>query len=499
MHYINYRFSSKTLAIAVLLTLIVAEQTNAQTTDIAWSQPVAVASSTFGASSPKIGKLENGRIAAVWGKTGSSPKIYFTTGDGTNFEPPMQLNTGGVAPDIYGFGGLDMAVFGNKIYVVFENFDAGIHLLRSEDGGATFLPPVTVFNPPPIDWTTLASIAVDGQGNPIISVIRELSTEINARYIVLRSENGGESFLPPVVASEPADGEYVCECCPSDMVVSGDSVWLVFRNNFNNLRDIWVSRSDDLAASFTTACDVDATDWMLNSCPISGPQLQKMGNDSLLAVWMSGASGQSRIYGATLHGGTMAKGWQFDFPVTNTNGLQVFPSVGGSGDTLCVVWEESGFGANGGELVYKFSQTGAQGLASYTAANLTQAVGNQKYPSLIFEDGVFHLLYQSSGALEYRSGPLAIINGASQQFGAAKPIAWVANPANGTISFKALEAGIVQLSLFSATGQPVQHWTPDFQMGEMLHLPLADHISSGLYFLRVEKEGKIWVEKVVVR
>jgi hypothetical protein len=499
MHCFKYLFSSKTLVLAALLALIVAEQTTAQTTDIVWSQPVSVASASFGAASPKIGKLENGRTAAVWGKTGSSPKIYFTTGDGTNFEPPVQLNTGGVDPDIYGFGGLDLAVFGDKIFVVFENFDAGIHLLRSEDGGATFLPPVTVFDPPPIDWTTLASIAVDGQGNPIISVIRELSTEINARYIVLRSENGGESFLPPVVASEPADGEYVCECCPSDMVVAGDSIWLVFRNNFNNLRDIWVSRSDDLAASFTTACDVDATDWMLNSCPISGPQLQKIGNDSLLAVWMSGATGQSRIYAATLHGGTMTKGWQFDFPVTNANGLQVFPAVGGSGDTLCVVWEESGFGTNGGELVYKFSQTGAQGLVQYTAANLTQAVGNQKYPSLTFKDGVFHLLYQSSGALEYRSGHLAIINGASQQFGAVKPFELMANPANSAISLRAMEGGKAQLGLYNATGQPVQQWTADFGMGEMLQLPLANNINSGLYFLRIEKEGRKWVEKVVVR
>ncbi len=489
----------KTLAVAIFACLF-AQQTNAQNTDIAWATSISVSTSTFGASSPKLGILASGEVVAVWGKSGSSPKIYFSRKTGDSFEAPTQISTNGITPDIYGFGGLGMAVSGNNIFIVFENFDAGVHLLRSDDGGQSFLPPVSVFDPPASDWTTLASVAVDGSGNPIVSVIRELATETNARYIVIRSQDGGASFLPPVVASDPADGEYVCECCPSEMAVSGDSVWLVFRNNNDNLRDIWVSRSTDAATSFTTATDVDDTDWLLNACPISGPRLHKIGGDSLLAVWMSGATGLGRIYGATLHGGTMEKGWQFDFPATNAASLQSFPSIAGSGDTLCVVWEESGFGANAGEVLYSFSTSGAEGLTTYPLTNLTQMPGNQKYPDLQFANGVFHLIYQTGGGLEYRQGPLAIINSVGEARLAKSGFSVIENPVSDFILVKMDEPGQSNFTLFGSTGQAVAAWPLDVvSAGAMSRLPLPSSISAGLYFLKMEKDGVVWTEKVVVK
>ncbi|MCF8244221.1 MAG: T9SS type A sorting domain-containing protein [Saprospiraceae bacterium] len=487
------------LAAAAMFVALFTLPITAQTTDVVWSEPIPVATSTFGSSSPKIGQLASGEIVAVWGKSGSSPKIYFSRLVNDSFEVPLQLSTGGITPDIYGFGGLGMAVSGNKIFVVFENFDSGVHVLRSEDGGQTFLPPVSVFDPPAGDWTTLASVAADGQGNPIVSVIRELATETEARYIVVRSTDGGASFLPPVIGSEPADGEYVCECCPSEMVVAGDSVWLVFRNNNDNLRDIWVSRSTDAAASFDMATDVDDTDWMVNACPISGPRLKKIGNDSLLAVWMSGATGQGRIYGATLHGGTMEKGWQFGFTPTNASGLQSFPSIAGNGDTLCVVWEESGFGANAGEMLFSFSITGAAGLAAYPPGFVEQAPGNQKYPDIFFDDGIFHLIYQTGGALAYRRGVMAIINSSVEKTPQLPDFELLSNPTTGFVLVKMNEPGQANLALFSSTGQVVAQWPLGaVSAGAILKLPLSTGIPAGLYFLKMEKGGLVWTEKLVV-
>ncbi|GEM_PF-583138 len=483
-----------TLFLAIFPTLVFSQ------TDIVWSEPIVVASSTYGASSPKLAVLPGGEVLAVWGKSGAGPKIYFSRKTGDSFEAPVELNTGGIVPDIYGFGGLDMTVFGEKVFVVFENFNSGVHLLRSEDGGQTFLPPTSVFDPPAGDWTTLATLTVDWQGNPIVSVIRQLANETEARYIVVRSTDGGASFLPPVIGSEPADGEHVCECCPSDMVASGDSVWLVFRNNDNNQRDVWVSRCTDQSATFDAATDVDETDWLVSACPVSGPRLQRIANDSLLAVWMSGASGQGRIYGATLHSGTMEKGWQFNFPATNTNSLQSFPSIAGSGDTLCVIWEESGFGGNAGELIYGFSTTGASGLSQYELTNLTQAPGNQKYPDLSFADGFFHLVYQTVGALVYRRGPLAIINGISEVPARSPGFELLANPVLGVVLVKMQTSGPSRFSLLNSLGQPIQHWPLDaVSLGTTSQLRLASGIPAGLYYLKMEKDGTVWTEKLMVK
>lgn len=490
-------FTLKTLVVAILLVLFFTPLFSQ--TDIVWSEPIQVSTTTFGASSPKLAMLSNGELVAVWGKSSGSPKIYFSRKVADSFEPPVQLSTGGIVPDIYGFGGLGLAAFNDKVFIIFENFDSGIHLLRSEDGGQTFSPPVNVFDPPVGDWTTLATVTTDGQGNPIVSVIRELATETEARYIVLRSEDGGATFLPPVVGSEPANGEYVCECCPSDMVVAGDSVWLVFRNNDNNLRDVWVSRSTDAGASFDTATDVDATDWVVNACPISGPRLQRIGNDSLLAVWMSGASGQGRIFASTLHGGTMDTGWQFDFPATNGTSLQSFPSIAGSADTLCIVWEETGFGTNAAELLFRFSTTGAAGLSAYQPTQVAPAPGNQRYPDLVFDDSVFHLIYQTGGGLEYRRGVMAIINAEVEKVRPEPHFELLANPTSDFVSVKMNTSGNANFTLVSSMGQVVQTWpTQAVAKGQTLQLALPTAISSGVYFLKIEKDGLRWSEKLLV-
>ena len=192
---------------------------------IYWSPPIEVASPLFDDKSPRIALFDDGSPAVIWGK-GST--IYFSRMEGSNFTTPFEINTNGVSPDIYGFGGIDLAIFENKIFIVYEDFVTGVHLVCSHDGGQTFELPVSVFDPPAGEWATLPSVGTDDLGNPLVSVLRELTNETQARYVMMRSNDGGQTFGPPVVASEPADGEYVCECCPSTIYSKGDDVFLVF-------------------------------------------------------------------------------------------------------------------------------------------------------------------------------------------------------------------------------------------------------------------------------
>ena len=48
-------------------------------------------------------------------------------------------------------------------------------------------------------------------------------------------------------------------------------MYIAFRNNDNNLRDIWLTRSTDGGDSFSSAFDVDETDWIVSACPSNGP------------------------------------------------------------------------------------------------------------------------------------------------------------------------------------------------------------------------------------
>ncbi len=462
---------------------------------IFWSDPIPVAEPTFGNSSPRIALLDNGSPVVLWGKSG---KIYFSKMVDNEFTEPLQINTNGVTPGIYNFGGLDLATFGDNVYVVFEKFTSGIYVVRSEDGGETFELPVHAFAVPSGEGTTLPAITIDNAGNPIANVIRANNNETHARHITVRSNDGGLTFEPPVVASEPANGDFVCECCPADLHTTDENVWLVFRNNDNNKRDMWVSKSEDNATTFTSAVDVDATDWQVNFCPASAPQISSLSGDSLITVWMSGASGPDRVYFSTMHGGTMEKGWEYSFPQLN-GGDQRRPDVAGQNDTLGVVWEETGFGTNATDLMFAFSKTGSTGLPT-NFENITNASGNQRFPSVVYANGAFHLIYvNGSSSVMYRRGVVSEVDGVREVVERRLLLRLTTNPVSGNIISLInddMPLKDVELRLSNLAGQIVHFEAIDnFLSGEKISVN-RKNLPAGNYILYIQSSGGFWSEKI---
>lgn len=469
---------------------------NAQVT-VQWSNEKTV--SQFSDNSPKLALLGDGSPVAVWG---SGSNIFFSKLVADDFTPQEILPNAGNSPDIYSFGGVDLAVQGDKIFVVFENFNDGVFLIRSEDGGETFIPAVNVYNPVPGKWATLPSVEVDPTGNPLVSVILENTNETEGEYILVRSLDGGQTFEAPVVASEPADGDYVCECCPSDILANGDDVWLIFRNNDFNLRDMWVSKSTDGGATFTEATDVDNTNWMINACPISGPKFTPMLGDSLLTVWSSGAIGPNAVYFSTINGTTMEKGYERRLPITNVGSGQANPAVAGQNDTIGIAWEEGGFGTNVGDIQFLFSTTGADGILG-TPVNITEGLGYQEYPSLAYKNGVFHILYTSgNGGLRYKSGVIGEWTNTDVLLENDFQLSLLSNPIiGGKISLdyqgeSRLEG--VNISLFDLNGKLVQSWAKQ-TISSVHSLELASSfLPKGSYTLSVQSEEIKWARKLLI-
>jgi hypothetical protein len=212
---------------------------------VQWTDSIEVVSTSASITAPRVTLLSDGTPLVMWGESGNgiAPKIFCSMLEGGVISPPVSVVQNTPDPQLFGFGGYDVAVSGNQVFVVFERSQQGIFLTKSSDGGVTFNTPVVVQGPEPDSYATLSSVVVDGTGNPVVSYIMEQNG--GANYRVRRSADGGISFDGPVIANTPAPGGGVCECCTSDMIASGDSLWLLCRNNNQNIRDIWVSRSTD--------------------------------------------------------------------------------------------------------------------------------------------------------------------------------------------------------------------------------------------------------------
>jgi len=464
----------------------------AQTT-VLWSDSTVVTSTPNPITSPRVVLLPDGTPLVTWGVSGNSipSQIWCSRFENGAFSPPAAVVQDPAVPSLFGFGGYDVAVSDSQVYIVFEQLQEGILLARSDDGGQTFAPATTVQEHVSGGYATLSSVVVDDAGNPVVSYIREKS---GATYEVRRSTDGGFTFNEPVTASAPAPGAAVCECCTSDLLSSGDSVWMVFRNNNQNLRDIWVSRSTDLAVTFDTATDVDQTDWQLNSCPIAGPRMARSG-DSIMTVWMSSATGAARVYLSTLHAGTMQAGQQISFPTSiNPQTPQSQADVTAAGDTIGMVFVEKSK-----EIVFCFSTNGTTNLSNQ-CTRFALPNHTLQYPSITFRNVVFHLVYSDPTAdkVLHRQGILTQGSPTKEPAeDSASDVSVFPNPATASEGFRVKSAleEMQMLVLFDVFGKKLLEQKCS---GQEASIPTSN-LPKGIYFLKVKTLRKEILLEVAVQ
>ncbi|MEQ1504989.1 MAG: sialidase family protein, partial [Myxococcota bacterium] len=98
----------------------------------------------------------------------------------------------------------------------------------------------------------------------------------------------------PTVVDDGTRGQ-PCECCPVDLQVypDGDTV-MVFRNNIDNVREIYLLDAPT-GGPFTQTAKVSDTRWEISGCPFDGPVLGRT-EDTLVATWVDGTLGDNYAF-----------------------------------------------------------------------------------------------------------------------------------------------------------------------------------------------------------
>lgn len=351
----------------------------------------------YGNLRPRIA-MAGGTPVVLWSKSGTG--IFFSrhTGAGT-FSEPVRLDPQDVEVFTASYGGSDMAARGNRISVVFMTepyMQAKLYLLNSSDGGQHWSDTVAI----PVAPNTipfLPTIALDEQANPTITYMEYDQNYNNPKYVVVTSTDGGLSFGPPVSASHLAPHE-VCDCCPAHVLAQADTTLVLFRNNDQNIRDMWISLSHDAGDTFAMQQDIDPNGWVVASCPSSGPDALLSGG-LVSAVWMSGGGGEARIYGSLFNPATA----QFTTNQLYNGGIsQNHPRIAGSGDTVAVVFQNTEGAHN--NCLFGYSLSGLEGVLAFEDIARDSA-SLQTAPDIAFHRGVFHIVYRDvfSGNVRYRS------------------------------------------------------------------------------------------------
>lgn len=419
-----------------------------------WSAEVTVANgSTYGSTRPRVTATANNVPLVVWGSS-SSDRLNYARGNGAGFGMAMALTPVNVDPAVMSWQGHDIGSNGNTVYVVFKSepeMMGNIYIKKSIDGGVTWTDTIRVNMMGP--YCRFPSIAVTDAGNPAVMFMTFDTTWMSATYVVSNSTDGGQTFpMSPANASGVGSSD-VCDCCPGYLTTDGNNQVATWRRNNNNRRDMWAAVSSNAGSTFPTGIDVDSTDWMLSSCPSSGPDPHLSG-DTLTTVFMSGAFGNNRLYITTFNTLTGMEGFDAEL-ATNISSTadQNYPFIAGNGDTMMVVWQQTDNGNV--NTYYSWSTTGAAGLVNNSVMLNSSAAGMQTSPHVAYSDGMFHVVFtdMASGNVIYKSAtivPNGIDESSSSNLLNAYP-----NPSNGDVALdvSALEGHEGCLTLTDAAGR----------------------------------------------
>ncbi len=462
------------------------------------SDSIVVSTEGTSTRAPRIALLEDNSPVIYWGKSGSNSALYLAIWDNTTaaFGDPISINTGSATADIWGGSlGPQIVTQGNTMFIVFENYGEGIYCGKSIDGGQTFADPVSVWDAPAGRVATLPSVAISPNGNPVVSFITTNFNEQEALYEVAKSNDGGLSFSLPAVANEVVDGTEVCECCMGSIVApSEDEIYISFRNNDDNKRDIWIAQSLDGGSSFTNASDIDDTDWTTFSCPQSGPDMIVDG-DNIYTTFFSATNG-ANIYFSALNKATMEAGNQFQIPALNgSNTSQNFPAIAGNSDTLGLVWQE--IGDNGYDIVIAWSVNGLAGLEDQSTL-VAGGTSSQKQADVVFKDGVFHIAYEDSslGRVMYRTaGFEEIVSIADPQFDIFN-FEITPNPVSefSMVYFSNDKAEQITANLINTSGQVIKTYSTNSDRIKIN----KEGVSAGTYFLQLNTNQGTAIKKIVL-
>ena len=304
---------------------------------------VVSSGSSEGYDRPRVIVTANNNPFIIWSKLSSPKSIRAKNWNGTSFDSAVDVVGSDLMPT--GFIGPEIAAKGDTVYLIFESLlhaNHVIYLKKSFDGGLTFSDTIRVSENSNTHKFAMPNVAVREDGNPVISYMECFPNWTDWKQTVRTSFDFGTTFSSAADVSSLAPGE-PCDCCQATMVTNGnDDVFLLFRNNDNNVRNSYIAKSNDGGITFTSAQDLDDVNWVFNSCPTSSP-VGAVNNDSIMVVRRNGGSGVNELYKSNVNMNDLQKSYftQLDASNAPLQDKAEIASFKNSPNWSVAVWEEN--------------------------------------------------------------------------------------------------------------------------------------------------------------
>ena len=292
-------------------------------------------------------------LAFIERKNGKSNIFIRQSDNGKDFSAPVRVNDTPADAVVRNENPPKLANGPNgELYVCWANererWKGNIRFARSNDGGKTFSPAITLNS----DATAAAaghafqSIAVDKKGTIHIAWIDErnkTAEDRGAEIWMASSTDGGRSFSHDrKILSD------VCECCRTNLQIDNEGrLFLSYRTvpaKGPMFRDIILARSSDGGQHFDQTI-VSHDNWELNACPVVGATLSLNQQGQPTVIWFTGGKETGLYYASSSdHGVSFSPRKRLGATHQSAKHAQ---AIGLSDQTLLVAFDTIGENAEG--------------------------------------------------------------------------------------------------------------------------------------------------------
>ncbi len=307
-----------------------------------FTDPIIVNSNPeLGLNRPRVIVDEDGAPVVMWTSV-DDKKIYISRYNGSEFNEPISI-----LPNNFTFYGNqnygpEIDNSGNTVAIVLYNtLDEmnNVYVIYSLDGGVNFSEPVKI-----VEEESLiegAGVHVNSDGSPIVTY-EKITSSGEADQLIgfgqFEDANSGIIFENFIIANAFTEG-VPCECCLGDVTSNEQNLVFTYRNNINNMRNMFACTYNNETASFNEGFSIDSYNQSLSICPTEGPK-SLIANDYLITSFKSYAYSPARISTTMfdLENGIILNELVVDWG--QGYGVQSLPEIAGNESVFAVVWKE---------------------------------------------------------------------------------------------------------------------------------------------------------------
>lgn len=237
--------------------------------------------SAFG-KQPAMAVDKNNTIKVVFGQ---ADEIFYTTSrdGGQAFIPPQKI----AKQHRLALGmtrGPQITITNDYTVVAGADHTGKIMAYRSKNNTSQWSEPVNILHQDTTAKEGFVALA-SGKANKVHAVWLDMRLKKKNNIFTASSTDGGKTWSKSKLVYVSPEGG-VCPCCrPSITADAKGNVYIMFRNELEGSRDMYLASSKDGGQSFSPARKLGLGTWVLKACPMDGGAVALDANGKVGTTW----------------------------------------------------------------------------------------------------------------------------------------------------------------------------------------------------------------------